>query len=400
MRKVWEVITAVITVVAIVLVCVLGWQVLDSLKIGNKVLQNLESKEQVIIVPVNYDSNDIAKDIATAQLQLQKDYYDSRIKILEMIFTFLGIIIGLLVVFLGFQIQSIRKESNELLEKQEKKFDKQEEKFEGYEKEFKGYESRLEFLSARVLADSSYSDNDYEEALVQYQKVIAQKKDLKNDVELYTLVHRRVGWCAYCLGDQNKAIEYHKEGLKILSTDKQTLCSLGYIYLDDGKLDEAKEYFDKALKGEGNAPYLYANYAQLYLKKAENALKDDDQKAVEYYEEAIKNLVDHYNDKRNDQKYKDYLKGKRKDFDEVTVKIMRETIERKDTLDPNDIKKVYDAVKMLEDVYPASEGADQVGYAYYLWNQKFDLNYKFDYEGEDLLYNIVSTIEPTLDHIK
>ncbi len=86
--------------------------------------------------------------------------------------------------------------------------------------------------------DSLYEQEKYEEALEEYQRVLAENPDLH-------LVYERIGLCYYELDDFENAVVNLKRFLEKEPQSKETLLNLSIVYIAKGDLEEGMKYFNQ-----------------------------------------------------------------------------------------------------------------------------------------------------------
>ena len=134
-------------------------------------------------------------------------------------------------------------------------------------------------------ANDLYEAGDYEKALAMFNKFIELQPDLYS-------VRINVGNCYVKLREYDKAIQEFEFVLNKLNEEETDLkgsvvaaslyASLGELYLDQGKLEEAKEYFEKSIAIDPSDYALAYNVAEILF----NSGKTDE--AINYYNLAIK----------------------------------------------------------------------------------------------------------------
>lgn len=96
--------------------------------------------------------------------------------------------------------------------------------------------------------DTLYQQKKYDEALKEYQKVLAENQDLHQ-------AYDKIGLCYYRLSDLENAIENFKLMLEKEPQSQDILINLSSIYFEKGELEEGMKYFkqldDKTLTDPG-----------------------------------------------------------------------------------------------------------------------------------------------------
>ncbi|NIM91060.1 MAG: tetratricopeptide repeat protein [Candidatus Aminicenantes bacterium] len=113
--------------------------------------------------------------------------------------------------------------------------------------------------SPLIKGDALYQQKKYEEALREYQKVLAENQDL------YQL-HDKIGLCYYRLNDLENAIEAFKLMLEKEPQSQDTLINLSAIYFEKGDLEEGMKYFRQLDEKSLEDPSIFYNIGVLLFK--------------------------------------------------------------------------------------------------------------------------------------
>jgi len=102
--------------------------------------------------------------------------------------------------------------------------------------------------SPLIKGDALYHQKKYDEALEEYQRVLAENQDLYQ-------VYDKIGLCYYRLNDLENAIKSFNLMLEKEPQSQGTLINLSAIYFEKGDLEEGMKYFkqldEKSLKDPG-----------------------------------------------------------------------------------------------------------------------------------------------------
>lgn len=108
--------------------------------------------------------------------------------------------------------------------------------------------------------DSLYEQEEYKDALEEYQRVSSEHPDLD-------LVYERIGLCYYELNDLENAIVNFKRFLEKEPQSKETLINLSIIYIAKGDLEEGMKYFNQLDEKSLNDPELFYNIGIALFRK-------------------------------------------------------------------------------------------------------------------------------------
>ncbi len=110
--------------------------------------------------------------------------------------------------------------------------------------------------SPLIRGDSLYAEKKYNEALIEYQRVLTEHPDL---FQLYD----KIGLCYYRLNDYDNALEYFIKMLEKEPQSQDTLINLSAIYFEQGNLEEGMKYFQRLDEKTLNDPSLFYNIGVL-----------------------------------------------------------------------------------------------------------------------------------------
>jgi len=114
--------------------------------------------------------------------------------------------------------------------------------------------------SPLIKADALYQQKKYDEALEEYQRVLAENQDLHQ-------VYDKIGLCYYRLDDIESAIEAFKLMLEKEPQSQDTLINLSAIYFEKGDLEEGMKYFKQLDEKSLEDPSIFYNIGILLFKK-------------------------------------------------------------------------------------------------------------------------------------
>lgn len=139
-----------------------------------------------------------------------------------------------------------------------------------------------------------YLKNDFEEAIANLQKILF----LTNDDVMKADVYNNLGYYSIRLKNYEQSVSYFKSSINIMPDYGYANDNLGYALIQLGKLEEGKEFIEKALKTENNdIAYTYRNYALYYQAKGElNKAEDYFKKSFDTITDSVDLLEYHYAD--------------------------------------------------------------------------------------------------------
>jgi tetratricopeptide (TPR) repeat protein len=114
--------------------------------------------------------------------------------------------------------------------------------------------------SPLLKADSLYQQKKYDEALEEYQRVLADNQDLY-------LAYYKIGLCYYRLDDIENAIEAFKIMLEKEPQSHDTLINLSAIHFEKENLEEGMKYFKQLDEKSLEDPGIFYNIGILLFKK-------------------------------------------------------------------------------------------------------------------------------------
>jgi tetratricopeptide (TPR) repeat protein len=114
--------------------------------------------------------------------------------------------------------------------------------------------------SPLIKADALYQQKKYDEALEEYQRVLADNQDLYQ-------AYDKIGLCYYRLNDTENAIEAFKLMLEKEPQSQDTLINLSAIYFEKGNLEEGMMYFKQLDEKSLDDPSIFYNIGILLFKK-------------------------------------------------------------------------------------------------------------------------------------
>jgi len=128
--------------------------------------------------------------------------------------------------------------------------------------------------SPLIKADALYQQKKYDEALKEYQRVVAENQDLYQ-------VYDKIGLCYYRLDDTENAIEAFKLMLEKEPQSQDTLINLSAIYFEKGDLEEGMKYFKQLDEKSLKDPSIFYNIGILLFKNRQIDM------AIDYLEKCI-----------------------------------------------------------------------------------------------------------------
>ncbi len=132
-------------------------------------------------------------------------------------------------------------------------------------------------------AYDQYLKNQFDEAIANLQKILY----LTNDDVMKADVYNNLGYYNIRLKNYEQSVSYFKSSINIIPDYGYANDNLGYALIQLGKLEEGKEFLEKALETENNdIAYTYRNYALYYQAKGEV------NKAEEYFKKSFDSIKD------------------------------------------------------------------------------------------------------------
>jgi tetratricopeptide (TPR) repeat protein len=136
-------------------------------------------------------------------------------------------------------------------------------------------------------------------------KILPTNKQSKEAFAYY-----RDGMSAQADGEYAEALENYQEALKLEDDDNDRsyiLYNMGLIYASNGELDQALNYYDRAIDLNPRMPQALNNIAVIYHHKGDKAKEGGNQeeaeafydKAAEYWKQAIRLAPNNYMEAQN-----------------------------------------------------------------------------------------------------
>lgn len=152
-------------------------------------------------------------------------------------------------------------------------------------------------IEANVLfktANDQYLKNEFEEAITNLQKILF----LTNDDVMKADVYNNLGYYNLRLKNYEQSVKNFENSIHVFPDYGYANNNLGYALIQLGKLEEGKEWLDKAIETENNDfAYTYRNLALYYQAKGElNKAEDLFKKAFESVKYSDELLEYHYAD--------------------------------------------------------------------------------------------------------
>lgn len=122
--------------------------------------------------------------------------------------------------------------------------------------------------------DALYQQKKYAEALQEYQRVLAENRDLYQ-------AYDKIGLCYYRLNDLENATEAFKLMLNKAPQSRNTLINLSSIYFEKGNLEEGMKYFKQLDEKTLTDPGTFYNIGILWFKNGQIDL------AIDYFNKCI-----------------------------------------------------------------------------------------------------------------
>ncbi len=128
--------------------------------------------------------------------------------------------------------------------------------------------------SPLIKGDALYQQKKYDEALKEYQRILAENPDLYQ-------VYDKIGLCYYRLNDLENATEAFKLMLEKEPQSQDTLINLSAIYFEKGDLEEGMKYFKHLDEKRLQDPSIFYNIGILLFKNRQTDM------AIDYLEKCI-----------------------------------------------------------------------------------------------------------------
>ncbi len=128
--------------------------------------------------------------------------------------------------------------------------------------------------SPLIRGNALYQQKKYDEALKEYQRILAENQDLYQ-------VYDKIGLCYYRLNDTENAIEAFKLVLEKEPQSQDTLINLSAIYFEKGTLMEGMKYFKQLEEKSLKDPSIFYNIGILLFKNRQIDM------AIDYLEKCI-----------------------------------------------------------------------------------------------------------------
>ncbi len=144
------------------------------------------------------------------------------------------------------------------------------------------------------IAYDQYLKNEFEEAIDNLKKILF----LTNDDLMKADVYNNLGYYCIRLKNYEQSLSYFKNSIQIIPDYGYANDNLGYALIQLGKLEEGKEFLEKALATENNdVAYTYRNLALYYQAKGEvNKAEDYFKKSFDSITDSVDLLEYHYAD--------------------------------------------------------------------------------------------------------
>jgi tetratricopeptide (TPR) repeat protein len=131
-------------------------------------------------------------------------------------------------------------------------------------------------------AVSYYERNDFNNAIVEFQKALFATTDSYLKADIYNFI----GYSYLRMQEYQKSILQFQKALEIRPGYGYANDNLGFAFIMSGDLDSGKFYLNTALKTENNdAGYSYRNFALYHQKRQEY------EQAEEYFQKAFNNIL-------------------------------------------------------------------------------------------------------------
>jgi tetratricopeptide (TPR) repeat protein len=143
-------------------------------------------------------------------------------------------------------------------------------------------------------ANDQYLNNEFEEAIGNLQKILF----LTNDDVLKADVYNNLGYYSLRLKNYEQAVSYFKSAINIIPDYGYANDNVGYALIQLGRLEEGKEFLEKALETENNdIAYTHRNFALYYQATGQvNKAEDYFKKSFDSIREPVDLLEYHYAD--------------------------------------------------------------------------------------------------------
>ena len=126
-------------------------------------------------------------------------------------------------------------------------------------------------------ADELYQNKKYQDALQEYQKIMAQNQESSARSALY----QKIGLCHYQLNDLDNAIKYFKLTIEKTPNSQVALLNLCSISAEKGDFQEAMNYLQMLKEENLTNPDLFYNLGILSFKNAQT------DSAIEFFKKCL-----------------------------------------------------------------------------------------------------------------
>lgn len=121
-------------------------------------------------------------------------------------------------------------------------------------------------------ANDQYLKNEFKEAIIHLQKILL----LTNDDMMMADVYNNLGYYHLRLKNYEQSVENFKKSIQILPDYGCANDNLGYTLIQLGKLEDGKEWLEKAMETKTNdIAYTYRNWALYYQARGELSKAED-----------------------------------------------------------------------------------------------------------------------------
>ncbi|MDZ4754281.1 MAG: tetratricopeptide repeat protein [Phycisphaerae bacterium] len=145
--------------------------------------------------------------------------------------------------------------------------------------------------SELLLGMAIHKQKRYGDARPHFARVIASRQAFPEVDHVFYLL----GWCDYYLGELAGARKAFEEHQRRVPTEADSVFGLGLVAFDDGRVDDAKELFERAIAMQAGDPSAAREIAKAHARLGDVEVQRDELAAAETaFRRAVDLYPDHY----------------------------------------------------------------------------------------------------------